>query len=202
VVVCPFGLGPVRRLLGPIADPATDDPAIGREEMLDRFRRARGEILTRLVGLAAAMPPDGVALVPAEAADAGGIRALVAGCELPVEGLADQFPRAFVVARRGDALVGCAALEVHGDAGVLRSVAVAAAERGSGLGVALTAERIEAARARRLAAVYLLTTTAAGFYARFGFEPFPRAGVPDAVARSPEFASVCPSSATCLALSI
>jgi amino-acid N-acetyltransferase len=54
-----------------------------------------------------------------------------------------------------------------------------------------------AARERRLAGVYLLTTTAADFYDRFGFRPFPRAEVPEAVAGSPEFASICPSSAAC-----
>ena len=43
--------------------------------------------------------------------------------------------------------------------------------------------------------------TAADFYDRFGFRPFPRAEVPDAVARSPEFASICPSSAACRVLS-
>jgi arsenate reductase len=198
--VCPLWLGSVRRLHWPIPDPASDDPAITPDELRARFRAARDEILRRLVGLAATRVPDGVSVRPAEAADLGAVSALAARCELPVEGLADQFPAGYVVAHRGDALVGAAGLEVYGTAGVLRSVVVAPGERGTGLGIALTANRLVAAGERRLDAVYLLTTTAADFYARFGFEPCPRAEVPDEVAACPELATICPASAACLRL--
>lgn len=194
--VCPVWLGSVERLHWPIPDPA------GEGESLDRFRRARDEILARLVGLAATMVPDGVELRPARSGDLEEVRALAARCELPVDGVADQFPDAYVVAKRGDVLVGAAGLEVHGNAGVLRSVVVAPRERGTGLGVALTADRVVAARAQRLDAVYLLTTTAADFYDRFGFRPFSRADVPEAVATCPELASVRPSTAACRRLAL
>jgi amino-acid N-acetyltransferase len=194
--VCPVWLGAAARLHWPIPDPA------GNGETLERFRRARDEILVHLVGLAATTLPDGVALRPAAADDDAAVRTLAARAELPIEGLTDQFPGAYVVAHRGDTLVGAAGLEVHGDTGVLRSVVVAPSERGTGLGVALTADRITAARTHGLAAVYLLTTTAADFYDRFGFRPFPRADVPAAIARSPEFASICPSSAACRRLAL
>lgn len=46
--VCPVFLGAVRRLHWPIADPASSDPSISREELLARFRRARDEIDARL----------------------------------------------------------------------------------------------------------------------------------------------------------
>jgi amino-acid N-acetyltransferase len=194
--VCPLWLGSAERLHWPIPDPA------GEGESLDRFRAARDEILARLVGLAATVPPAGVALRPARAEDLDAIRALAALAELPLEGITDQFPAGYVVAHRAGELVGVAGLEVHGGAGVLRSVVVAPGERGTGLGVALTAERLVAARGRRLDAVYLLTTTAADFYDRFGFRPFPRADVPDAIAKCPEFASICPSSAACRRLAL
>jgi arsenate reductase len=190
--VCPAWLGRATRLHWPIPDPA------GAGEDLARFRAARDEILARLIELAAADP----ALAPAQPDDLAAVRDLAARCELPVEGLADQFPAGYVVARRDGAVVGAAGLEVHGADGVLRSVVVAPSERGGGLGVALTADRIVAARARGLDAVYLLTTTAADFYDRFGFRPFPRAEVPEAVARCPEFASICPSTAACRRLAL
>ncbi len=190
--VCPVWLGPATRLHWPIPDPA------GEGESLERFRHARDEILARLVGLAGTMAP----VEAARASDLDGVRALAARGELPVDGIADQFPGGYVVVRRGDDIVGAAGLEVHGTSGVLRSVVVAPSERGSGLGVALTADRLVHARARGLDAVYLLTTTAADFYPRFGFRPFPRAEVPDAVARCLEFASMCPSSAACQRLVI
>lgn len=39
--VCPVFLGSARRLHWPIPDPASKDPSIQREEMLQRFRTAR-----------------------------------------------------------------------------------------------------------------------------------------------------------------
>ena len=52
--VCPVFLADVRRLHWPIADPASDDPALGGEEMRARFRVARGQIQERLEALRAA----------------------------------------------------------------------------------------------------------------------------------------------------
>jgi arsenate reductase len=190
--VCPVWLGSARRLHWPIADPA----AAGT---IEAFREARDTILQRLVALAPKIHPAGVTLGAATDDDRAAVEALVARVELPVEGLADQFPAAYVVARRGDVVVGAAGLERHGAAGLLRSLAVAPEERGGGLGVALTAERLDAARAQGVATVYALTTTAEAFFARFGFAPFPRAEVPESVARS---SHACPSSSACLAVHV
>lgn len=46
--VCPLFLGKARRLHWPIADPASKDPRLPREEMLARFRTARDQIQARL----------------------------------------------------------------------------------------------------------------------------------------------------------
>ncbi|MDC0745459.1 arsenate reductase ArsC [Polyangium mundeleinium] len=51
--VCPVFLGKVRRLHWPVPDPASNDPSLSREQMLDRFRTARGQLQARLEGLAA-----------------------------------------------------------------------------------------------------------------------------------------------------
>jgi arsenate reductase len=50
--VCPVFLAQVERLHWPIPDPASDDPSLGREQMLARFRTARDEIDRRLATLA------------------------------------------------------------------------------------------------------------------------------------------------------
>jgi arsenate reductase len=50
--VCPVFLAQVERLHWPIPDPASDDPSLGREQMLARFRAARDEIDRRLATLA------------------------------------------------------------------------------------------------------------------------------------------------------
>ncbi len=126
------------------------------------------------------------------------IEALLARLDLPTAGLHDQFPRAYVVAIDLGAVIGCAGLETYGTAGLLRSVAVFPPHAKSGIGRALVADRLVAARSQGLETVYLLTTTAADFFARLGFFPTDRAGVRPALGSSPEFARVCPASAACL----
>jgi amino-acid N-acetyltransferase len=48
--------------------------------------------------------------------------------------------------------------------------------------------------------LFLLTTTAAPFFARRGFAPVKRSTAPEAMTKSPQFASLCPSTAACMAL--
>ena len=49
--VCPAFLGQARRLHWPIEDPASNEQALPRDEMLARFRTARDAIRTKLEGL-------------------------------------------------------------------------------------------------------------------------------------------------------
>jgi arsenate reductase len=51
--VCPVFLGAARRLHWPLADPASDDPSLSRDEMLARFRTARDQLRGRIEVLAA-----------------------------------------------------------------------------------------------------------------------------------------------------
>lgn len=53
--VCPAFLGKARRLHWPIPDPAGDEAAFSREEMLARFRTARDHIKGRIEALAATL---------------------------------------------------------------------------------------------------------------------------------------------------
>jgi arsenate reductase len=46
--VCPAFLGNVDRLHWPLPDPASDDPSLTREQLLERFRAARDELRRRL----------------------------------------------------------------------------------------------------------------------------------------------------------
>lgn len=58
--VCPVFLGHARRLHWPIADPATKNETLPREEMLTRFRTARDQIDARLAVLEALLDvPEG-----------------------------------------------------------------------------------------------------------------------------------------------
>lgn len=50
--ICPVFLGKARRLHWPIADPASKDGSLSREETLERFRAARDKIARRLEAFA------------------------------------------------------------------------------------------------------------------------------------------------------
>jgi protein-tyrosine-phosphatase/N-acetylglutamate synthase-like GNAT family acetyltransferase len=200
--VCPVWPGTLTHVHWPIPDPASDDPSISREAMLLRFRRARDELRVRLWTFAASRFVDGIALGPPTAADLPAIETLVATSGLPREVVADRCPGSYVVARRGAEVVGVAALEAHDDVALLRTVAIEASERGNGTGLALVANRLAAAWTGGIDRVFLLTTTAPEFFRRFGFAEVDRASAPSALQASPEFAALCPSSATCMSVSI
>ncbi len=137
----------------------------------------------------------GVRIEQATSQDLAEIQALLAANRLPIAGVKDWMASA-LVARAGSRTIGCAALEVYSSGALLRSVAVASAWRGRGVGGQLTDAGLALARSRGAEAAYLLTTTAGDFFPRFGFERVERADVPDEVKQSIEFTSACPSNAT------
>ena len=134
---------------------------------------------------------------PATARDLPAIITLLEDSRLPLAGLGEHVATT-LVAQRNARIVGCAAVEIHGAAGLLRSVAVDEARRGEGLGHQLTQAALDLARARGLTSVYLLTTTAAEFFPRFGFRETARDEVDPAVQRSVEFTKACPANAVAM----
>jgi amino-acid N-acetyltransferase len=129
--------------------------------------------------------------------DGPAILELLANSALPTDGLLDHLTTA-MVARSGGRLVGCAALEVYPDGALLRSVAVDGAAKRQGVGTQLTNAALDLARTLGMPAVYLLTTTAEGFFPKFAFERIPRHAVPASVQTSIEFRSACPSTAVAM----
>jgi amino-acid N-acetyltransferase len=127
--------------------------------------------------------------------DAAEIFRLLEANHLPLDGLHEHIAT-MVVARRNERVVGSAALEVYREGALLRSVAVAPDLQRTGLGHLLTDAAIQLACDAGVPAVYLLTTTAEGYFPKFGFERIRRQEVPESVQTSVEFTSACPSSAT------
>ena len=134
-------------------------------------------------------------IAEATAADRAAIGALLAANALPTDDIATA-PLRFLVAREDDALVGVVGLERHGEAALLRSLAVRADRRGHGLGDALLRAAERAARRGGIGELVLLTTTAAPFFAARGYRPIDREAVPAALRDSAEVRSLCPASAT------
>lgn len=136
------------------------------------------------------------ALRPATRHDLPRVQALLTANKLPLEGL-DDCLECLVVAEHEGALVGVAGTERcgEGEYALLRSVAVADAWKGKGLGRALVVRAIADAEARGARALYLLTTTAEHYFPSFGFRQTGRATVPAAVQATVEFTSACPASA-------
>jgi len=128
------------------------------------------------------------------------VRELLSVAELPLDGLDEQFGDAYAVAEAGGTLVGAEGIETYHDVGLLRSAVVDPNWRGRGVGDALTRDRLAWARARGLREVYLLTTTAADYFPRYGFVRVSRTSAPPALQRSREFAEACPQTAVTMRL--
>ncbi len=132
------------------------------------------------------------------AGDLPALRPLLASADLPDEELERTLPDGLLVARTGGVVIGAVGLQPAGRDGLLRSLVVHPDWRGLGLGAALLAALEARARERGVDRLYLLTETAGGFFPRHGYAPAERGTVPDAVAATAEFRSVCPDTATCL----
>ncbi len=137
----------------------------------------------------------------ARTADAEAVLALLRRNGLPTTGLVEHIGMT-LIARAGGRIVGSAALERYADGVLLRSVAVAPEFQGRGLGRQLTTAAIQLARDVQAPAMFLLTTTADGYFPKFGFARIDRAAVPRSVQTSVEFTSACPSSAIVMRLGL
>jgi len=135
-----------------------------------------------------------VELARANTDDLAGVLDLMRQCALLESGIAESID-SFIVARSAGALVGCAGLETYGGLGLLRSVAVSESARGHGLGTKLVGAVAALARSRGLHQLFLLTTTAPGFFERQGFLAVARSAVPAPIAQSWEFSVGCSQTA-------
>lgn len=133
----------------------------------------------------------------ASAGDRQAVRALLDAERLPSSDL-EMSGVVLIAARMQDRLVGCVGIEPHGDAGMIRSLAVAPEFTGRGIARALVSYAEALASKGGLQCLYLLTESAAEFWGRIGYVEVPRTEPPPAVRASAEFASLCSPSATCM----
>jgi amino-acid N-acetyltransferase len=137
---------------------------------------------------------------PRRPEDDAAILALLKAEGLPTGDVSAEVLEGFVVARDLDgAVIAAAGLQVHGRFGLLRSLVVIPARRGIVLGKVLVEDLERRASAAGVGELFLLTTTAAGFFEALGYRRLDRAQVPPQISATAEFRSLCPASAICQA---
>jgi amino-acid N-acetyltransferase len=127
------------------------------------------------------------------------VLSLLEASDLPADGVEEWLDH-FRVAEWDGAVVGVAGMELYEDGALLRSVVVSESLNGRGVGGLLVEDMLGRARAAGVSAVWLLTTTAAGWFPRYGFRVTDRSLAPAGVAGSVEFRSACPASAVAMVL--
>ena len=110
-----------------------------------------------------------------------------------------EVPTTFMVARHGDQIVAAGALERHGSDALLRSLVVAPEVRSSGIGSGIVAALERLADENGVGGVYLLTDTAARFFAQRGYRRIGRDDAPEAVQASVEWSVACDKTAVPMA---
>jgi amino-acid N-acetyltransferase len=125
------------------------------------------------------------------------IEILLRDNDLPVEDIDDVLDCLYVCEAGGERL-GVGGLERYGDVALLRSVVIEESAREQGYGTAVCEAILDSAGADGIADVYLLTSTAPGFFRRLGFEEIDRETVPEPIQGTTEFSDLCPATAVCM----
>ena len=129
--------------------------------------------------------------------DLGAIERLLVASGLPLDGARNAFANGVVARERGE-VVGAAAIERYGPAGLLRSVVVEPTVRGTGIGATLVDSSELLARDLGINELYLLTETAETWFVNRGYRAIGRDLVPEAVRGSIEFTTACTSTAVAM----
>ena len=116
------------------------------------------------------------------------VRQLAAEHGWPEDLFTDDMFGSFYVLHNETGFVGCVALEVYGEAAILRSLVIMKKARGVGYGWLLADTAVQVARHRGVKRIYLLTRHAGDFFAaKLGFRVVDVSTVSHAVANSPTF---------------
>ena len=123
---------------------------------------------------------------------------LIAGCNLTIEDLSREKMRHFLLARKGDRIVGVVGLEIAAHEALLRSLAVHDSFRHQGIASRLIGAIEGHAADIGVQALYLLTQSAADFFAKLNYAITDRTAAPPAIQGMEEFKRLCPDTAVCM----
>jgi len=142
--------------------------------------------------------PNADAIAIESLAALGPVISLLAECDLPTADLGASSAHRFFGIQAGGTLAAVVGLECYPPAGLLRSLAVAPAFRGQGLARALVEFAEAFAAVQGVEALFLLMTTADGFFSELGYSATERSAAPPAIQATAQFAGLCPCSAVVL----
>lgn len=123
---------------------------------------------------------------------------LIAGCRLNIEDLVPEKMHHFLLARKGDRIVGVVGLEIYGHEALLRSLAVHESFRQKGIATRLIRAIEGYAADVGVRVLYLLTESAGGFFAKQDYVNIDRNTAPPVIQATEEFKVLCPASAKCM----
>ena len=129
--------------------------------------------------------------------DSNDIKRLLSQSQMSTDGIASSIKH-FILAKSAGRVLGVVGVEVHGGIGYLRRLAVRPEARGKGIGGELCSRAIAYAQLRNVNELFLLTTSARGYFAKQGFKKVERRLVPAAIKSTDDFKTVCPVSAVCM----
>ncbi|GAC1405608.1 MAG: hypothetical protein NVSMB6_00450 [Burkholderiaceae bacterium] len=138
------------------------------------------------------------AIRAAQADDLRLVHQILHGSALPFDDITDHHLMHFLILGGGKQVAGCVGIESLGAEALLRSLAVRDVLRGRGWGERLVQAAEMHARNVGVSSLYLLTTTAASFFERIGYQQIDRADAPKSLHTTTQFSTLCPSSSTCL----
>ncbi len=202
----PAALAKVLKVHWPLPDPAAGGGT--EEEKLARYRAVRNELRRRLIRVFArelvATATTGVmttSIGPASGGDLDAITRLLVASLLPSRDVSGVRQR-FIVASENGRLLGCAGLQVAGQDGLVRSMAVHWTRRNAGLGSRLHRRLLFEAVLAGVRTLYVVTTTAEDFFAGHGFRKVPASAVPPALQASEEFTAFVPGGSTVMSRAV
>jgi N-acetylglutamate synthase-like GNAT family acetyltransferase/protein-tyrosine-phosphatase len=196
----PPALRDVLRVHWPLPDPAAGGGT--EEERLARYRAVRNELRRRLIRvfareLVTTDEAEGTtsSIGPASGGDLDAIQRLLVSSLLPSKDVGGAHQR-FIVATENGRLIGCAGLQVAGQDGLVRSMAVHWTRRNAGMGSRLHERLLFEALLAGVRTLYVVTTTAEDFFAGHGFKKIAATAVPPRLQASEEFTAFVPGGST------
>jgi amino-acid N-acetyltransferase len=130
--------------------------------------------------------------------DKDSVKDLLAACGLHTQDLSDEILQHFVVARKGERIIGTAGLEIVGSDALFRSLSVAEDFRKQGVAQKLLTAAQRYAFSQNVDTLYLLTLTAESFFSGKGFQRIDRKTAPQGIRNTVEFSVLCPDTAVCM----